>query len=145
MGDPSLIAGVSMPGQATAEDLLALDFGPGAGAPTSQAWEVAFDPSYGSSTLVGNSEAESVTDCGGSPTQLEIRYIGHGGQLTTKQTPFVPGATVHQYLKRVHLVAARLSRVLVVGGKRVRMSHVPLRGEAIVLAPRNAPSITLGG
>ena len=145
MGDPSLIAGVSMPGQATANDLLALDFGPGAGAPTSQAWEVAFDPSYGSSTLVGNSEAESATDCEGSPTQLEIRWIGHGGQVVRRRVLYVVGRTVHQYLKQAHLVTERLSRVLKVGEKRVRMNYVPRPGEPIILAPRNAPSMMLGG
>jgi hypothetical protein len=130
---------------ASADDLRTLSSGSGSGAPTQLASGVMFEPLYVSSTLVGNSEADDVTDDGESPTQLFVRYLGHGSQVVTSRVDYVRGASVHYYLKKTHTVALRSRHALMVGGKRVRMSYVPKEGEHITLAPPRAPHLQFGG
>ena len=116
---------------------LSLNFGfdLGVGAPTPLASGVTFEPLQVLPTLVGNSEADDLTDEEGAPAQLEVSYVGHGGRQITKRVVFCAGLSVHHYLKQTHTTHIRTHSKLLVGEKQVRMNYVPKLGEHIRLQP----------
>lgn len=144
MGVPSIMLGGESPVQASAEDIMDLGSVLGAGAPILLASGIAFEPLHVRSTLVGNSEADDETSSEGAPAQLHVKYIGHGGRLVVRKVAYVPGMSVHYYLKRTKTNSVRTTHALLCGARRVRVNYVPKQGEHITLNNNKVPYMRLG-
>lgn len=124
--------------QAAAEDLLDLgqDFGFDVGAPVFPMDACVFDP-YAACASLDMTAVAATVDAPALPAlpQMYVEHVGHGGIRVRLGVPFVTGASVHYYLKRTGTTAIRMRSMLLVGGKKVRMSHVPKLGDTIQLLP----------